>query len=467
VAIPLESPGATVESSATVPALAIARRDERLVAILSGHGSLSWTGGYLYIRGPSNRLRFASTRDGSLLAQWLTAQGSLVSEDAYRKEVASFRDRAYQGWVSSRYLADLGFWRGADGRPSYTDRLGCALLAEAAERGGFAQALAMVTRAEEGWMRVRPTARLTHEASPFTGDMDGYVAWRLETELPEAREAERLLRAGNPSAFRAGGIVALLQSAGAESALAESGEKSLDRWDAGASDVATALGVLEAALDEEQAGAGKVPDWLAAAGDKALARIFEALRIEGDTPGVVSGDAEDAALSLRAGALLQRAAASRRSDALAGLGRSLVAAVLRTADREGFVAAHRPGAAAGTLDPEEVYHLARLSPYLPQVRPLGEVFGPGAWMWSAAPVSAVASSAGDVTLTFSFVPNVPHHVLIRGLPPFSRMTLKGIPWRPDPSFGRYYAGWFYDADKRSLALKLTQDRPDEQVVITR
>ncbi len=172
VALPLESPGARVEASATVPALAIARGDDRLVAILSGPGSLSWAGGYLYIRGPSNRVRLSGSRDGSLLAQWLLAQGSLVSEDAYRSEVAAFRDRSYQGWARSRYLPDLGFWRGADGRAAYTDRLGSAFIAEAVERGEFERALAMVVRAEDAWMRLRPTAPLTHETSPFTGDMD-------------------------------------------------------------------------------------------------------------------------------------------------------------------------------------------------------------------------------------------------------------------------------------------------------
>jgi hypothetical protein len=316
-------------------------------------------------------------------------------------------------------------------------------------------------------MRLRPTASLTHETSPFTGDMDDYAAWRLETEVPEAREAERLLRAGNPSAFRTEGIVALLQSAGAGRALAESGEKSLARWDPEASDTATALGVLEASLDAAQAGAGPGPQWLAAAGERALARIFGSLRIRGAAPRIVSGDSEDAALSLRAGALLLRAAADGGSEAVAGLGRSLIVAVLRAADNEGFVPARRPGAAAAeTLEPEDIYHLARLSPYLPRLRPLREI-GPEAWIWSAAPLRSVAFVGSDVTLTFTFVPSVPHNVLIRGLPPFSRMTLKGIAWRPDPAYARYFAGWFYDADKRSLALKLTQDQADEPVVITR
>jgi hypothetical protein len=229
--------------------------------------------------------------------------------------------------------------------------------------------------------------------------------------------------------------------------------------------------VLEASLDAPQAGTGPGPQWLATAGERALARILGALRIRGDAPGIVSGsapgDPEAAALSLRAGALLLRTGAAGRSEALAGLGRSLIVAVLRTADNEGFVPTGPPGAAAAeVLEPEDVYHLARLSPYLPELRPLGEV-SPEAWIWSAAPLKSIASAGNDVTLTFSFAPRVPHNVLIRGLPPFSRMTLKGIAWRPDPAYARYFAGWFYDADKRSLALKLTQDRADEPIVITR
>jgi len=471
VALPLESPGGRIEVSQSVPALGIVRGEERLIAVLPQRSRVRWTGGYLYLSGPANQLRLARSSDGSLLMQWLLAQGSLVSDEAYRREVTDFRDRAYHGWTRSRYLPELGLWRGDDGQPAYDDRLGSAFLVEAMGRGEYERALALVLRAEDAWMRLRPTASLTHETSPFTGDVDSFAAWLVEREGPEAREAERLLLAGNPAVWRTPGIVRLLQSAGAGSVLAQAGERSLAGWDPQATDVATALGVLEASLDiapERPPESAQIPAWLTAAAERALARVFGSLRIDGDTIGIVASDAVDVSLSLRAGALLARAGGVRQNQTLAGLGRTLIAAALRTADQEGFLPSGRRAAApAGRMTPEEIFHVAELSPYLPALRPIGAVFGPGAWLWSAAPLRSATVNGSEVTLTFTFAPGVPHHVLIRGLPPFAQMRLKGVPWRPDPAYARYFAGWFYDADRRSLALKLTQDQAEEQVVITR
>ncbi len=456
LALPLESPGARIEVADAVPAVGITRGEERLVAVLPQGSRLRWTGGYLYLSGPAARLRLSRSSGGSLLMQWFLAQGSLVGQEDYDREVSGYRERAYQAWTGSRYQPDMGLWRGADGQLGYSGRLGSAIAAEAIARGEYERALALVLKAEDVWTRVRPTAAPTHEASPFTGNTGAFAAWRADEQGPAAREAERLLRAGNLAAWRIPNLVGLLESAGAGAVLAETGERSLAGWDPDQTDAATALGVLEVSLD-----AARTP-WLAAAGERALSRVLASLRIEGEALGMVSGDKVDPMLSLRAGALLARAGSAQQNQALAGLGRTLIATVLRAADAEGFVAAP-----AGRVPAEEVYHLVRMSPYLPALRPLTDLFGPGVWMWSAAPLRSSAVAGNEVTLAFGFAPGVPHHVFVQGLPQFTQLRIRGIPWRADPAYARYFAGWFHDAGGRTLTLKLTQDQAEEPVVIVR
>jgi hypothetical protein len=456
LALPLESPGGRVEGSTTVPAISIIRGDQSLVALLPQQTRARWAGGYLYMSGPDNSLRLAPGDGGSLLTQWLLAQGSLVSDDAWKREMAAYRDRAYEGWVRSRYLQDLGLWRGADGQPTYSDALGSAFLAEAASRGEHARALYFVQQAEAMWLRLRPTAVIGHETSAFTGVFGDLTAWRAELQRPEVREALRLLRAGDPAVWRTEGLVRSLQAAGYGSAFAEAGEKALAKWDPATGEIAAALGLLEASLDAQG-----LP-WLASAGDRALAAILGRLRMDGGRLRLASGERPDVAVDLRAGALLARAGEARQSQALTRVGRTLIVTALRTADGYGFI-----GPAGGLrLSPEDAYHLARLSPYLPSLRVLDGALGPGVSVWSAAQVKS-ASSGGDVTLTFAFAPGVPHHVLFRGLAPVREIKLRGVPWRPDPAYNNYFAGWFYYTDNSVLALKLTQEQGEEQVVITR
>jgi hypothetical protein len=456
LAVPLECPGGSIQGADGVPAIALERGDERLLAVMPPGSRVRWTGGYLYLEGREARLRLAPSSGGSLLMQWLLAQGSLADQAAYEREMRAFRDRAYRGWTQSRYLPDVGLWRGADGRPDYTGRLGSAFLAEATQRGEHARALEMVLRAEGVLAGARPTAERSRETGLFTGDVAGFAAWRAAVDGPRAREAERLLRAADPAAWRAPDLVGLLESEGAQGLLAEAGARSLEGWEPQEADVAIALGVLEASLD-----APGTP-WLAAAAERALSRVFSALRVDGEGLAVAGVHGADPTLSLRAGSLLVRAGLARGDQAVSGIGWSLVAGVLRAADSEGFAVAPE-----GRIPAEEVYHRAGMSQYLPSRRPTGGLFGPGVELWSVAPLRSASEAAEEVTLTFAFVPGVPHYVLLRGMPEFAQLRLTGIPWRPDPAFAQYFAGWYYDAAARSLSLKLTQEKAEEPVVIAR
>ena len=59
-----------------------------------------------------------------------------------------------------------------------------------------------------------------------------------------------------------------------------------------------------------------------------------------------------------------------------------------------------------------------------------------------------------------------HFLVIRGIPAVAQLHLHGTPWRPDPEYERYAAGWWYAAETRTLHIKCTQQRKVEELAVT-
>jgi hypothetical protein len=151
--------------------------------------------------------------------------------------------------------------------------------------------------------------------------------------------------------------------------------------------------------------------------------------------------------SLRLGkALMEWAQHSQDTDWLA-IGRSLVLSSLLS---EG------PGAG-------NHYNIINKEAYYPKSVWLMDN---GLWAWTAASSVRASSINGDINLSFSFPVNMSHHVIIRGVRPFTRIQIHDTDWRTDSQFERYdSSGWVYFPQDQTLVLKLRHRETVENIRI--
>jgi hypothetical protein len=130
---------------------------------------------------------------------------------------------------------------------------------------------------------------------------------------------------------------------------------------------------------------------------------------------------------------------------------------------EGFLPATVGATGPLRLPPEDVYSLVSQAAYIPSLRFVPG--GPRAWSWSAARPLEIRVGGGTVTVDIEFPTGLSHYTLIHGLGNVTGLELRGIPWRPDPQYFLYGAGWYYEPETDGLFIKLTHQQATERVVI--
>ena len=90
----------------------------------------------------------------------------------------------------------------------------------------------------------------------------------------------------------------------------------------------------------------------------------------------------------------------------------------------------------------------------------------GHWAWTVSQSIRASFTGGDMILAVTFPVNMTHHLIIRGVRPFSSIQIHGQAWRSDPQFERYdSSGWVYYQDEQVLILKLRHRSAVENIRI--
>lgn len=90
----------------------------------------------------------------------------------------------------------------------------------------------------------------------------------------------------------------------------------------------------------------------------------------------------------------------------------------------------------------------------------------GLWAWTVAVSAEADYTDGNLNLSFSFPASMSHHVIIRGVRPFTKLQFHDMDWRSDSQFERYNAsGWVYYPAEQTLILKLRHRTTVENVKI--
>jgi hypothetical protein len=170
----------------------------------------------------------------------------------------------------------------------------------------------------------------------------------------------------------------------------------------------------------------------------------------------------DLALSLRAGRALERYGKIAGDTEQELIGRSILHSLFSTSDAAGNIAASSIPNAQGSLSAASIYSILGFG--RARAIPLQNTLAPAMWAWTCSPQVSVIQNDASIEISVQFKAGDTHYMLIRGVPPFSRIQLYNIDFRTDPRFERYdSSGWAYNEDQRTLMLKMKHRENTEYI----
>ena len=414
----------------------------------------------------------ASKLEAPPRAARLPDEKSLPTAERLAASIARFSDRAYAGWIRTRFSANNGTWRMADGSQAFSEDIGIGLLAESVARGTLPAAVQAWGSALDARLEQGPAPMLSFATSVYTGRVKDFARSQQDRDPVEVGRLQGLAARADQSLADQPGVLRYLLDRGGPAA-AKSVLSALKGLDAVRLSPPEVLTVLESFEDYAQL-VGDDPSIPSAARDLIEKRLLPSVAATDD--GAVflrqpESSSVDVKQSIRCGSLLLRAGSLFRYLPLGALGRGLIVSSLSRADDEGVLPATlsltqgRLTSRDGALAPESVYPLLPTGRHIPHEVPLFRLLGPESWVWTAADLVSADQADSAVRLVFSFPSGVPHHLVFRGLRPFAQIRLHGIAWHSDQSYARYSDGWAYDEQNRTLFMKITGRQDQEEVDI--
>jgi hypothetical protein len=215
--------------------------------------------------------------------------------------------------------------------------------------------------------------------------------------------------------------------------------------------------------------------------DRALELIANGL-VKDENAGIVFVTADtqvDILFNLRLGIALAAYGDKHGRSSWVGIGHSLLLSVLTFTDDAGELPAFLTINSAGEIITGEngeddttekiaaaqIYPVLTLAAYYPRPVDLTTVRD-GLWVWTAAPETTAVFQNNVLDISVSFPVGLVHHLLIRGVDPFSKIQLRDMDYRSDPRFEEYQSpGWTYSVSERTLLVKMVQRSEIEHIRI--
>jgi hypothetical protein len=384
--------------------------------------------------------------------------------EAFKAEIAAWRDKAWSSLSGPRFDADKIAWKGPDGLPVFSEKALVAYLAESLARGSYPDALARVRGAKEKWPE-----KLGYASAPYLGSLVARMKALPAADLAESKRLSQLVADKSPTILEKEGLLRFLVDRSPDQ-LAQDALRYLASLDPAKLTVRQAVGFLSCAVDaksllKDEANPFKDPS-------AAASRAVSGLRKTANGFFLVTEDdgSSDLRVSLIAGTCLAAYGAAAGKPALVGAGQSLVEGALGLADAQGFVPARvLPRAQAleqrmGAIAPEEFYPLVADNPYYPREVSFGRDVAPGLWAWTCAPSLVAQASPSRYVFTASFPAGSAHFLVLYGVKPFANIQLYDIDYSPDNDFEGYDAsGYLYNRDAGALYLKMKHKKEKEDI----
>lgn len=399
-------------------------------------------------------------------AEKLVAQAPKDPE-AFKAEIAAWRDKAWSGFSSTRFDSEKLVWKGSDGVPAFSEKAFTAYLAESLARGYYPEAYARVRGAREAW-----PDKLGFLSAPYFGGLVRKMADFEAADLAESKRLAQLVADKSPTIFEKEGLLRFLVDRSPYS-LAQDALRYAVGLDPAKLTIRQAVGLLGCVVDARLLlkddenpfrDAGPAADRLVAAVRKTSSGYFLATEDDGSS---------DLRLSLLAGNYLAAYGATAAKPALVGAGQSLVEGVIGLADAQGFGPARvlpRGGTLeqrTGSIAPEDIYSVAADNPYYPHETSFARDVAPGLWAWTCSPSLTVQATASRYVFTARFLEGRAHFLSFYGVKPFANIQLYDIDYSPDNDFESYDAsGYLYSKSAGALYLKMKHKKESEDIKLS-
>ncbi len=175
-------------------------------------------------------------------------------------------------------------------------------------------------------------------------------------------------------------------------------------------------------------------------------------------------------LSLKAGKALYDIGQINNDTLMSSIGKTLVVSSLNLQKKEGWLPSYlgrdgSPEGSGGFYGAEIFYSDLTDNEFYPHL----VVFNGGTSreirIWTAARDITLQRGSHSLTFTVTFPRGISHHLVIKGIPPFNKLEMHGIPWNSDRRFQYYTSGWVYNERDKTLYMKLNQRKNREQIII--
>ena len=403
--------------------------------------------------------------------------GKLASQapkdpDAFKAEIAAWRDKVWAGLSTARYDADKLAWKGPDGVTVFSEKALAAYLAEAAARGTYADAITRARGVKEKW-----SDKLSFLTAPYLGGLYSKMTASDSADQSEAKRLTQLVADKSPAILEKEGLLRFLVDR-APSSLFRDALAYIAGVDQAKLSMRQAVGFLGCAVDAKSLLKDESNPISASAAATVADRLAASVRKTSSDSFFVDGEGSDGGsdlrLSLFAGEALVAYGQASSKPNLVGLGQSLLEGVMALSDAQGFspsrVVATKEGSVdqkAGSILPEDVYSILADNPYYPHEVSFARDIGPGVWAWTCASSLTVQSSASRKVFSTSFFVGRAHYVAIYGIKRFANIQLYDIDYNPDNDFESYDAsGYRHDIDKGVLYLKMKHKKDSEDIKLS-
>ncbi|GHU99414.1 hypothetical protein FACS189483_08640 [Spirochaetia bacterium] len=378
------------------------------------------------------------------------------------------RLRAYDQAV---YDEAVDRWRDAVfalwGRASLdTEELVTAYAGEAVLRGDYAKVVEGIPRS------FLDSSQRTYASSVYLGQLDAGLRSFASAEREKSARLTQLLNSRSEDFFRESHVIAYCAIRGLGQFIDQGAALAQSLFDeAEVIPLPLIPGIFEGYSDWARYRPGEENPFVAL-----LPQLFRQIsqgiiRSEDGSRILVFSDSRgEAEFNLRLGVALDAYGKEAGRPDWAVMGRSLVLSTLSLMDDAGtFPEAIFPvdleTPAAGTA---ERISAALLYRYLAPINYPHDTDLPNSgavrWAWTAA-TAVEATMAGDILdIAVTFPVGETHYLIVRGIPPFTKVQLYNMDYRTDPNFERYdSSGWSYSASERSLLLKVKHRDPVEHI----
>jgi hypothetical protein len=376
----------------------------------------------------------------------------------YEEQLKQWMDKVYAVW--ERGLA-----------ASNNEAFITAFLAEAAYRGTYPSA--RTASAIQPW---RTSAAQTYLSAPFLGQLDVALRSLTAVESLQSARLSELTRAAAPNllsdqpSFKSWTLPAGNALIKAQGQLADNAVLS-DITLAETAGIVEGYNIWPAYMPDSENPFNRLLP-------RALELISGGLVKDSVSGGVfvIDGGQADVAFNLRIGIALSDYGDSNAVSSWAGIGRSLVLSVLALTDDTGQLPAFLPvpaeesgeraaDGAAEKISAALLYPFLPRAAYYPHAADLGSV-QQGVWAWTASQGVTATFQNNVLDINVPFPVGWTHHLLIRGVAPFSKIQLRDMDYRSDPRFEQYNSpGWVYSASTRTLLVKLVHRSDEEHIRI--